>query len=61
MGILARRKKPGHLLIEETIHLPEIHPLLRGTVDFGFWSLQDGVYLRDYKNGEGIVTITVLR
>lgn len=54
MGILARRKERGTLLIEDTIHLPEIHPLLRGTVDFGFWSPLDGVFLRDYKNGEGV-------
>lgn len=54
IGILARRKEKGTLLIEDTIHLPEIHPLLRGTVDFGFWSPLDGVYLRDYKNGEGV-------
>lgn len=54
MGILARRKEHGHLMIEQTIHMPEIHPLLRGTVDFGFWSMLDGIFLRDYKNGEGI-------
>lgn len=54
MGILARRKEQGHMLLEDTIHLPEIHPLLRGTVDFGFWSMLDGIFLRDYKNGEGI-------
>lgn len=54
MGILARRKERGNLMIEQTIHLPEIHPLLRGTVDFGFWSMLDGIDLRDYKNGEGI-------
>lgn len=54
VGILARRKEQGHMLLEETIHLPEIHPLLRGTVDFGFWSMLDGLFLRDYKNGEGI-------
>lgn len=54
MGILARRKERGHILLEDTIHLPEIHPLLRGTVDFGFWSMSDGIFLRDYKNGEGI-------
>jgi hypothetical protein len=54
MGILARRKEQGHMLLEDTIHLPEIHPLLRGTVDFGFWSPSDGIFLRDYKNGEGI-------
>jgi hypothetical protein len=54
MGILARRKEQGHMLLEDTIHLPEVHPLLRGTVDFGFWSMLDGIFLRDYKNGEGI-------
>lgn len=54
MGILARRKERGNLLIEQTVHLPEIHSLLRGTVDFGFWSFADGIFLRDYKNGEGI-------
>jgi hypothetical protein len=54
MGILARRKMQGEMLLEDTIHLPEIHPLLRGTVDFGFWSHADGIFLRDYKNGEGI-------
>jgi hypothetical protein len=42
------------MLLEDTIHLPEVHPLLRGTVDFGFWSMKDGIFLRDYKNGEGI-------
>lgn len=42
------------VLVEQTITLPQLHPLLRGTVDFGFWSLKDGVKLRDYKNGEGI-------
>ena len=54
MGILARRTEQGHMLLEDTIHLPQIHPLLRGTVDFGFWSFADGIFLRDYKNGEGI-------
>ena len=53
-SILARRKEQGHMLLEETIHLPDVHPLLRGTVDFGFWSPSDGIFLRDYKNGEGI-------
>lgn len=55
MRILDNAKdRMGSLMIEQTIHLPEIHPLLRGTVDFGFWSRADGVKLRDYKNGEGI-------
>lgn len=54
VGILARRTEQGHMLLEDTIALPEIHPLLKGTVDFGFWSMADGIFLRDYKNGEGI-------
>lgn len=40
--------------IEETIALPEIHPLLRGTVDYGVAHRKHGIFLRDYKNGEGI-------
>ena len=45
----------GHApLIEGTINRPDIHPYLKGTVDFGVWSSKRGVYLRDYKNGEGI-------
>jgi hypothetical protein len=42
------------LMLESTIHLPEIHPLFKGTVDFGLWSLRHGLFLRDYKNGEGV-------
>lgn len=44
----------GAALIEETIHLPDAHPLLKGTVDFGYWSKNRGAHLRDYKNGEGV-------
>jgi hypothetical protein len=40
--------------IEDTIHLPEIHPLLKGTIDFGVAHKKHGIFLRDYKNGEGI-------
>lgn len=48
------RKSPhGKILIEQTIHLPEIHPLFKGTVDLGAWS-ENGLWLIDYKNGEGI-------
>ena len=43
----------GRVLVEETIHLPDLHPLLRGTVDFGYYNHRL-VALRDYKNGEGI-------
>lgn len=46
--------KGGSELIETTIKLPEIHPLLKGTVDYGRWSTKIGMHLRDYKNGEGI-------
>lgn len=41
-------------MVEETIKLPEIHPLLKGTVDFGLWAREHGIFIRDYKNGEGI-------
>jgi hypothetical protein len=54
MGILAARRYPGRMLIEETIHLPHIHPLFKGTVDFAWWAKVQGIFLRDYKNGEGI-------
>lgn len=54
MKILDRADGKGAVLIETTISLPKMHPLLKGTVDFGWWSKTAGVYLRDYKNGEGI-------
>lgn len=43
-------------LVEDTIHLPDVHPLFKGTVDFAHWRFnQDpGLWLVDYKNGEGI-------
>lgn len=41
------------VMIENTITLPHIHPLLKGTVDFGM-ATAHGVHLVDYKNGEGI-------
>jgi hypothetical protein len=42
--------------IEKTFDLREVHPLLKGTIDFGHWRLQrdPGLWLVDYKNGEGI-------
>jgi hypothetical protein len=49
----ATASRPRELLIERTIHLPEIHPLFKGTVDFGVLS-PTRLWLRDYKNGEGI-------
>lgn len=44
----------GKTLIEATIARPDVHPYLKGTVDFGVWSSKRGLFLRDYKNGEGI-------
>jgi hypothetical protein len=46
-------------IIEQTFHLRDIHPLFKGTVDFGHWRLPEfscdpGLWLVDYKNGEGI-------
>ena len=48
------RDGKGTVLIEKTIALPELHPDLRGTVDFGYWSPKRGLFLRDYKNGAGV-------
>lgn len=44
----------GLAVVEKTYHLPTIHPLLKGTVDFAYLSNSRGIFLRDYKNGEGI-------
>jgi hypothetical protein len=44
---------PGNIIIEQTIHMDEIHPLFKGTIDFGFWN-STALWLVDYKNGEGI-------
>ena len=59
MKILDTSDGKGATLIERTIKLPDIHPLLKGTVDFGWWSKTGGVWLRDYKNGEGVGVSTV--
>jgi hypothetical protein len=48
------RDGKGTALIERTLHHPEVHPLLKGTVDFGYWSAKRGMHLRDYKNGVGV-------
>lgn len=48
------RDGKGGVLIEQTLHHAEVHPLLKGTVDFGYWSPKRGMHLRDYKNGVGI-------
>lgn len=52
-AIMDRSGHKGWMIVEKTYHLPKIHPLLRGTVDFGYISNQ-GIFLRDFKNGEGI-------
>lgn len=48
------RDGKGDTLVERTLHHIEAHPLLKGTVDFGYWSASRGMWLRDYKNGAGI-------
>lgn len=45
--------RPADIYVERTISRPEIHPLFKGTVDFGAVTAFR-VYARDYKNGEGI-------
>jgi hypothetical protein len=40
--------------IERSETFPEIHPDLRGTVDFSFWLPKKGLWVVDYKNGAGI-------
>lgn len=52
-AIMDQPRTWGSPIIEKTYHLPEVHPLLRGTVDFGYISSR-GIFLRDFKNGEGI-------
>lgn len=44
----------GKVLVEQTLKHPEVHPYLKGTVDFAYWSSKSGLWLRDYKNGEGV-------
>ena len=44
----------GLAIIEKTYKAPDLHPLFKGTVDFGYISPSQGIFLRDYKNGEGI-------
>lgn len=44
----------GLAIVEKTYRAPKLHKLLKGTVDFGYLSPSRGVFLRDYKNGEGI-------
>lgn len=51
----------GRTVIEQTFHLRSLHPLFKGTIDFGHWRLPPqvpvanaGLWLVDYKNGAGI-------
>lgn len=53
-SIMERCGYDGLAIVEKTYHMPDIHPLLKGTVDFGYLSPAHGLFLRDYKNGEGI-------
>lgn len=48
------RDGKGTALVETTLHHPEIHPLLKGTVDYGYVRPLEVAHLRDYKNGEGV-------
>lgn len=61
--IVAEGQGRGFTLVEQTIHLDEVHPLFKGTVDFAHWrtaaevsgtAIAQGLWLIDYKNGEGI-------
>lgn len=53
-SIMDRCDYDGLAIVEKTYQLPHIHPLLKGTVDFGYISPRHGIFIRDYKNGEGI-------
>lgn len=53
-SIMERCDYDGVAIVEKTYSRPDIHPLFKGTVDFGYISAKHGVFLRDYKNGEGI-------
>lgn len=44
----------GRVLIEGQLHHKEVHPALKGTVDFAFYIEKSALILRDYKHGEGI-------
>nr|GAT42307.1 predicted protein [Mycena chlorophos] len=44
---------PGEVVVERTYHAKEVHPLLKGTVDFGFLT-STALHIVDYKNGEGV-------
>lgn len=58
-AIAAEGGDDGFTLVEQTLHLYDIHPLFKGTVDFAHWRFQvdPGLWLVDYKNGEGVGVI----
>ena len=49
----------GLAVVEKTYKAPHLHKLLKGTVDFGYLSPSRGLFLRDYKNGEGVAVSVV--
>jgi hypothetical protein len=53
-SIMDRCGYDGLAIVEKTYQKQAIHPLLKGTIDFAYLSRQFGIFLRDYKNGEGI-------
>lgn len=42
------------VLIEKHIDLPNLHPLMRGTMDFASYRPHKRLVVRDYKNGAGV-------
>jgi hypothetical protein len=53
-SIMERCDYDGLAIVEKTFKAPHLHPLFKGTVDFGYISPTRGIFTRDYKNGEGI-------
>jgi hypothetical protein len=54
MKIIAEANGTGMIMVEDTIHRPQVHPLFKGTVDFAWWNPKIAIRMRDYKNGEGV-------
>lgn len=48
----------GQVIVEESYNPKELHPLLKGTIDFAFIGT-DTIYLRDYKNGAGVAVSSI--
>lgn len=51
------RSRPGHMLVEHKMHVPEIHEQFFSTLDCALYSTADGgpVEIIDYKNGAGVI------